>query len=250
MKTPVSIDESINLPSPVSFYGLGSCFIENFANTPLPNTTIQTNPLGTTFNPLSIANTLAWICKDQPLSPLIQHADTYHQLDGANTFQNINKEALNARLTHLQKEAQHQLKNADCLIISLGTAHAWRHLSTNAIVNNCHKIPGTEFKRELLDIETIKKSLHTIIQLVNLPIIWTISPVKYTKIGLTQNFLGKSTLRLALEEILTHPNQYYFPSFEIITDELRDYKYFKENGTHPNQDAVEIVLNRFSTFIS
>ena len=81
-------------------------------------------------------------------------------------------------------------------------------------------------------------------------IIFTVSPVRYTKIGLIDNFLGKSILRLAIEKLLTlRKNSFYFPSYEIITDELRDYSFSEDNGTHPNQKAVAVVMDRFKEFL-
>ena len=135
------------------------------------------------------------------------------------------------------------------LIISLGTAHAW--FKENQIVNNCHKLPGQFFQRRLLSKEEIVAEWKHTLQLLpeNVKLIFTVSPVRYTRIGLQENFLGKSILRTAIEELLISPNAVYFPSFEIINDELRDYAYFESNGTHPSMKAIEVVMERFKTFL-
>ena len=80
-------------------------------------------------------------------------------------------------------------------------------------------------------------------------VIFTVSPVRYIKIGLQDNFLGKSILRLAIEELIQHSSALYFPSFEIINDELRNYDFYKPNGTHPNERAIEVVMKRFKEFL-
>jgi hypothetical protein len=105
----------------------------------------------------------------------------------------------------------------------------------------------------LLGLSEIKKAWDSV--LTHIPddwqIIFTVSPVKYTKVGLEENFISKSILRLSIKSIVEqYSNCHYFPSYEIITDELRDYSYFKDNGTHPNEDAVEIVFERFKLFIN
>jgi len=121
------------------------------------------------------------------------------------------------------------------------------------IVNNCHKLPQDLFKRRLLELDEITEAWTSILTHVpkHWQIIFTVSPVKYTKVGLQENFISKSILRLSIKSLVEqHSNCLYFPSYEIITDELRDYSYFKDNGTHPNEAAVEIVFERFRSFLN
>ena len=121
------------------------------------------------------------------------------------------------------------------------------------IVNNCHKLPQDLFKRRLLQLDEITEAWTSILTHVpkHWQIIFTVSPVKYTKVGLQENFISKSILRLSIKSLVEqHSNCLYFPSYEIITDELRDYSYFKDNGTHPNETAVEIVFERFRSFLN
>ena len=121
------------------------------------------------------------------------------------------------------------------------------------VVNNCHKLPQHLFQRRILTIEEIESAWDTVLRLIpeGWKIIFTVSPVKYTKLGLEENFISKSILRLSIKSFIeNYSNSYYFPSFEIITDELRDYSFYKENGTHPNEAAVEVVFNRFRSFLN
>lgn len=241
------------LSAPPFFFGLGSCFVSNLD--PYLNKwgyQYQFNPLGTSFNPISIAKQLRWIFCNEELSPTFNHQGTFHQLDAANKWQDETISALEESINKTRSEALQYLNQPRkelVLIISLGTAHAW--FKKDHLVNNCHKLPGQFFQRRLLNKEEIVTEWKHTLQLLpeNVKLIFTVSPVRYTRIGLQENFLGKSILRTAIEELLTSPNAVYFPSFEIINDELRDYAFFESNGTHPNSRAVEVVMKRFKAFL-
>ena len=211
---------------PFLFFGLGSCFVQNLA-APLNKINIpyQFNPLGTSFNPVSIAQQLEWLI--QPEVTLQQshlHEGVYHQLQAANKFQHADKNCLEAFINDAQTNALDHLNRSEhpVLIVSFGTAHCWEMNGT--IVNNCHKLPQDLFKRKLLELGEITKAWTLI--LTHVPrrwqIIFTVSPVKYTKVGLEENFISKSILRLSIKSLVEqHSNCFYFPSYEIITDELR-----------------------------
>jgi hypothetical protein len=241
------------LSAPPFFFGIGSCFVSNLD--PYLNTWgygYQFNPLGTSFNPISIAKQLRWIFCNEKLSPTFNHQGTFHQLDAANKWQEETISALEECINKKRSEVLQYLNRSDkqlILIISLGTAHAW--FKGDQLVNNCHKLPGQFFQRRLLSKEEIVAEWqHTLQQLPeNVKVIFTVSPVRYTRIGLQENFLGKSILRTVIEELLASSNTVYFPSFEIINDELRDYSFFESNGTHPNSKAVEVVMERFKQFL-
>lgn len=241
------------LSAPPFFLGIGSCFVSNLY--PYLNTWgygYQFNPLGTSFNPISIAKQLRWIFCNEELSPTFNHQGVFHQLDAANAWQDESDTALQTELEISRRKINQYLNQPSktlVLIISLGTAHAW--FKEDQLVNNCHKLPGQFFQRRLLSKEEIVAEWqHTLQQLPeNVKVIFTVSPVRYTRIGLQENFLGKSILRTAIEALLEPPNIVYFPSFEIINDELRDYSFFESNGTHPNSKAVEVVMERFKRFL-
>ena len=241
------------LSAPPFFLGIGSCFVSNL-NPYLNNWgyEYQFNPLGTSFNPISIAKQLRWVFSNENLSPVFNHQGIFHQLDAANKWQDKTITALEESINKAKSEVLQYLNQPGkslVLIISLGTAHAW--FKEDHLVNNCHKLPENFFERRLLRKEEIVSEWEqTISQLPkNLKIIFTVSPVRYTRIGLQESFLGKSILRTVIEELLVSPNVVYFPSFEIINDELRDYSSFESNGTHPNSRAVEVVMKRFKAFL-
>ena len=241
------------LSAPPFFLGIGSCFVSNLD--PYLNGWgygYRFNPLGTSFNPISIAKQLRWIFCNEELSPAFNHQGIFHQLDAANKWQDETISALEESINKTRSEVLQYLNQPGkelVLIISLGTAHAW--FKEEYLVNNCHKLPGQFFQRRLLSKEKIVAEWQQTISRLpeNLKIIFTVSPVRYTRIGLQENFLGKSTLRTAIEELVVSPKVVYFPSFEIINDELRDYSFFESNGTHPNSRAVEVVMKRFKAFL-
>jgi hypothetical protein len=241
------------LSAPPFFFGIGSCFVSNLE--PYLDSwgyRYQFNPLGTSFNPISIAKQLRWIFSNENLSPLFNHQGIFHQLDAANKWQDETITTLEESINKAKSEVLQYLNQPGkelILVISLGTAHAW--FKENELVNNCHKLPGQFFQRRLLSKDKIVSEWEQTISRLpeNLKVIFTVSPVRYTRIGLQENFLGKSILRTAIEELLVSPKVVYFPSFEIINDELRDYSFFESNGTHLNLIAVEVIMKQFKAFL-
>lgn len=248
------IGPSIN--SPFFCFGLGSCFVSNLA----PyfqswNIPYEYNPLGTSFNPISIAEQFnLFLNNPSQLPKFFKHQENFHALFAANKFQHVDLKILNQIIQNQIVKSNKYLNNIHqnaLIIISFGTAHAW-WMDQN-LVNNCHKLPGQLFKRKILSIKEIVEEWNKVLSTIpsEYTLIFTVSPVKYTKIGLQENFLGKSILRLAIEELTNDfENCHYFPSYEIITDELRDYSFWNQHGTHPNDSAVAVVMDRFKNFLS
>ena len=143
------------------------------------------------------------------------------------------------------------------MVVTLGTAWVYEHLPSGNIVANCHKQPQTLFKKQLLSLPVIKASLEHIVELVreqqpNIKVIFTVSPVRHLKDGAQENLLSKSLLICAIHELLGtgSPKKaeglFYFPSYEILMDELRDYRFYKEDMLHPSEQAVQYVWERFT----
>src|SRR5690606_6529873 len=134
------------------------------------------------------------------------------------------------------------------IIITLGTSWIYILKEKNEIVANCHKVPQKEFFKELLSVDQIAKSLENSVSLFpDQKIIFTVSPVRHIKDGFAENTLSKSLLFVGLSEVLkNHSNTYYFPSYEIVMDELRDYRFYKDDMLHPTALAVDYIWQRFS----
>lgn len=234
----------------------GSCFTENIGNF-LKNSGFETciNPFGIIYNPVSISNSLQNIIDKKLFTESdlyfthekryisFEHHGRFSGNEISKVLNNINSEIRNAHIF---------LKNADCLIITLGTSWAYRHNDSNKIVANCHKVPNNKFSKELLSIETICENLKVALKKLkdfnkNLKIIFTVSPVKHLADGVVENQQSKATLILSVKKMLEEfpNNTFYFPAFEIVNDELRDYRFYENDHAHPTAAATEYVWERF-----
>jgi hypothetical protein len=141
-------------------------------------------------------------------------------------------------------------RQADVVIVTFGTSWVFRHIERDIIVSNCHKIPAYEFRRERLDIDSIAERFDPLISDPQTggkkEWIFTVSPIRHLKDGLHGNQISKAILLLAIEKMCaTHDNAHYFPSYEIVLDELRDYSFYASDKVHPSEEAIEIVWDRF-----
>jgi hypothetical protein len=160
------------------------------------------------------------------------------------------EEALN-QLNQASALINTALKSNTHIIITLGTSWIYRFSESDKIVTNCHKVPQHKFKKELLSIVEINKSLSSIISLIrkvnpDINFIFTVSPIRHLKDGFIENQQSKSHLISALHQIIKkQENTFYFPSYEIMMDELRDYRFYKEDMIHPNQIAINYIWEKF-----
>ena len=234
---------------------LGSCFSENIGSK-FKEFQFQTtqNPFGILFHPKAIEKLIDFAVNDKTFSKkdLINNNETYHLFDVHSSLSSTNE---NLTLDSANK-AIHQTKiaveNASHIIITLGTAWVYRHRETNSIVANCHKIPQKEFEKELLSIPEIIISLQNIVDTVlsintSAKFIFTISPVRHIKDGFVENNLSKAHLLASIHQIISNNKNVanYFASYEIVMDELRDYRFYKEDLLHPNQIAINYIWEKF-----
>ena len=235
---------------------MGSCFADHIGGR-LRQMKFRTvvNPYGVLYNPLSIAKALTRLVERQPFTE-----EELHEFPdgGWNTWLHHSSyshpdkhEALTAINTSMEK-AWDQLADADMLIITLGTAWAYRLVDTGLVVGNCHKVPERRFTRQRLQIQEIIEALDGTIHRISkinpkLRVLFTVSPVRHLKDGLHGNQLSKSTLLLATDELCKlHPERcHYFPAYEIVMDELRDYRFYAEDMAHPSMQAVDYVWECF-----
>jgi lysophospholipase L1-like esterase len=235
---------------------IGSCFAE-VMGTQLDNYKFQVlnNPLGTVFNPISICKILDSALENRQPNPALYFEDAdkiwfhhdFHSSQWATTKENLEK-----RLIRKLAEVRDFLSKADVLVITLGTAYAYRHRAANVVVGNCHKVPGDRFVKELLHSDQITIPFEQVLHKLrsfrrDLRIILTVSPVRHTKDSLPLNQVSKATLRLLCHRLSEKFAQAeYFPSYEIMIDELRDYRYYKEDLIHPNPVAEEYIFRTFA----
>ncbi|RYJ39574.1 GSCFA family protein [Flavobacterium anhuiense] len=238
---------------------IGSCFAENMAEKfdyfKFQN---ETNPFGIIFNPVSIEKLFRRISKQEWFEEkdVFFHNERWHSFEVHSDLSNSDRQELLETLNKAVTETNKQLKEATHIIITFGTSWIYRNLEKDEIVANCHKVPQKQFSKELLSAETIQQSIQNTIEAIqtlnpNINFIFTISPVRHIKDGFIENQLSKSHLFTALHQVLkTHNSKLithnYFPSYEIMMDELRDYRFYNEDMLHPNQIAIDYIWKLFS----
>ena len=241
---------------------LGSCFAENIAEKldyfKFENTC---NPFGIIFNPVSIEKIIHKAVNQELFTEkdIFFHNERWHCFDVHSDLSNMNKEELLNDLNQLLQSTKQQLQEATHIIITYGTSWVYRNIATNQIVANCHKVPQKEFSKEILSVETIEKSIQNTMNFIqkinpNVSFIFTVSPVRHLKDGFVENQLSKAHLISAIHQILkisigvppSGAEGAYFPSYEIMMDELRDYRFYAEDMIHPNTVAIDYIWERFS----
>ena len=236
---------------------LGSCFAVNMAEKwdyfKFQNVC---NPFGILFHPLAIEKFVDFAVSGKEFTgkDIFFHNDLWHCFDVHSDLSNSNKDELVASLNTIIKATKEELSEASHIIITYGTSWVYQNIESNDIVANCHKVPQKQFKKELLSVDEIKVSLRNTIQLIHsinpdCDIIFTVSPVRHIKDGFVENQRSKSHLITAMQEVLQTEhykrNTEYFPSYEIMMDELRDYRFYAEDMLHPNQVAIDYIWKRF-----
>lgn len=235
---------------------MGSCFAEHIG-TRLERMKfrVMINPYGVLYNPLSIAEALTRLIKRHPFT----EEDLREFPDGGwNTwlhhsrYSHPDKQASLASINHSMESASSHLSEAETLIITFGTAWVYRLKENDHIVGNCHKVPERMFTRQRLTAKDIANEYSTLLRRLwqlnpKLHILFTVSPIRHLKDGLHGNQLSKATLLLAIDELCTmFPEQcHYFPAYEIVIDELRDYRFYADDMAHPSTLAIEYVWEQF-----
>jgi hypothetical protein len=234
---------------------LGSCFSENIGNK-LNYFKFQAtqNPFGILFHPKSIETFITNCINEKVYSEedLIYQNERWHSFDAHSNLSATDKNKLLENLNSAILSTNKKLKEASHIIITLGTSWVYRFIETDEIVANCHKIPQKKFLKELLSVDEISESLSAIIVLLksinkDINIIFTVSPVRHLKDGFIENTQSKSHLITAIHQLLDCARRdiCYFPSYEIMMDELRDYRFYAEDMIHPNKTAINYIWEKF-----
>ena len=232
---------------------LGSCFSENIGNK-LSHFKFQSiqNPFGILFHPKAIETLITNAVNQKVYSSedVFLQNEVWHSFDVHSSLSSENDKSLLKKINAAISVTNKKLKEASHIIITLGTSWVYRFIETDTIVANCHKIPQKKFLKELLTVDEITKSLSTILVLLksinkNIHITFTVSPIRHLKDGFVENTQSKSNLISAIHTILVDTNVSYFPSYEIMMDELRDYRFYAEDMIHPNKTAINYIWEKF-----
>jgi len=245
------------MPDPIDYNSrlllLGSCFVENMGEkfAYFKFRALQ-NPFGILFHPKAIENLVVNAIGNKQCSDkdVFFFNERWHCFDAHSALSDISKEALLQKLNDGLAHTAKQLLQASHIIITLGTAWVYRNRTTGAVVANCHKVPQAEFSKEILEVDAIAACLENIIAQIksvnkNCRLIFTISPVRHLKDGFVENQRSKAHLITALHNVCSQDQTSYFPSYEIMMDELRDYRFYNEDMVHPNALAINYIWEKF-----
>lgn len=229
---------------------LGSCFVENMgAWLQQRKFNVDINPFGTLYNPESIARNWERIVSGRPFTAddLFLSNGLWHSYNHHSRFSSGDRESALALINRRLAQAHDRLPMTDRMVITWGSAYVYKLKTTGEVVANCHKQPASLFDRELLTIEAIVARWLPIVRYIeaNLPqcrLLFTVSPIRHLSDGAHGNQLSKSTLLLAIDRLQRESRICdYFPSYEIMMDDLRDYRFYDTDMTHPSASAVAYI---------
>jgi GSCFA family len=235
---------------------LGSCFAENIGEKfDYYKFKIATNPFGIIFNPISIERIVARVVHQELFTEkdVFLHHNSWHCFEVHSEMSQDSKEQFLKNLNLTLQTLREQLLVATNIIITLGTSWVYRNVESKKIVANCYQLPQHNFTKELLSAENSKQSLESIILMIKsvnkeAKFIFTVSPVRHIKDGFIENNVSKANLITAVYSLVFQsPDCVYFPSYEILMDELRDYRFYKKDMLHPSQVAIDYIWERFCT---
>ncbi len=238
----------------------GSCFTEQIGNRLMSNKfEVLLNPNVILFNPVSLVQSLQSYIHPEPYleDDLFYHNELWSSWHHHTRFSGMDKEEVLLRINSSQQKAHHFLKQAGWLLITLGSAFVYeKNPATSArngygdVVANCHKIPPDKFRRRLLSTGEITELFQSLLNNLasfnpGLKIIFTISPVRHLREGFVENNRSKAALIQAVHNVVNEKEVYYFPAYELIMDDLRDYRFYAEDMVHPNYAATNYVWEKF-----
>lgn len=249
-KTKVEIPQHQIIDYSPNYSFLGSCFSEHLSQKmDESGFNVQTNPFGVIFNPITLAEIL--------LESDITIQNSVFEREGValswmanSTCFAYNQDELKTKLVELRNNFHNTLSTSKILFVTFGTAWIYEKKASNKIVGNCHKAPSQDFEKRLLSISEITSKWSQVIERLqkesDVQIIFTVSPVRHSKDGLIENSRSKAVLLNAVHELKEkYSNVGYFPAYELMMDEMRDYAFYGKDGVHPNEIAIDEIWNRF-----
>ena len=231
---------------------LGSCFADNIGEKFGEHYFQATvNPFGTLYNPASIMKAITLSFKHDNKHYILQHNGLWHSMMHHGSFSHPDKNELLSRYNESLTIMRNALQEASTIVVTFGTS--WIYQMEGMVVANCHKIPAERFRRDCMTVSRIIDMwLPLLVQIPNKHWIFTVSPIRHIKDGLHTNHLSKATLLQAIDTLIVNArglnpssSYSYFPSYEIMLDELRDYRFYAEDMVHPSQVAVDYIWQRF-----
>lgn len=213
---------------------------------------VDSNPFGTVFHPLALSRFICDTLAENSKERVVQRNDVFLSWDANSSFYAMSEHDLNKKLIEKRKNWVANIRKGKFLFVTFGTAWGYTRMDSNELVANCHKFPSSEFSKELTEQAKIVEEWESVIKKIQeinpqLKVIFTVSPVRHVKDGLIENNQSKAILIDSIRQLLNREkNCFYFPSYEIVIDELRDYRFFKIDRVHPNEEAINFVWERLS----
>ncbi|NNC95873.1 MAG: GSCFA domain-containing protein [Chitinophagales bacterium] len=236
----------------------GSCFSENISSLLNENKfQVINNPFGILYNPISICNAIRNVCSNKVYteSDLFFQNELYFSFDHHGDFSSTSADSTLDKINDKIAEAKQAITEAKVITITLGTAFVYEKINDKKVVANCHKQPDSEFSRYMLNPETIIKALQSTIfeirkENADAKFLFTVSPVRHFRDGMIENQRSKASLILAVNELCKRDEAvFYFPAYEFVVDELRDYRFYAEDLVHPNRLAIKMIWGKFITHL-
>ena len=235
---------------------VGSCFAHHMASQLLHyKFTCSTNPYGTLFHPIAVLNNLTNALQQAAIdeSLFIENAEYFFHYSYHSSIFGASKSALKSKLQQIQQSVVNDLKDSKLLILTFGSAYVYQLAASEKAVANCHKQNKKAFTKRLSNPNEITEAFEAFYtelkkQNPSIQILLTVSPVRHIRDGIHENNLSKSTLLLACETLQSlNEDVHYFPSYELLIDELRDYRFYEKDRVHPNQEARDYIWSKFSS---
>jgi len=211
------------------------------------------NPFGVIYNPESIHKVLGYSVFNEPLPEhtYLQQREVHLNYNFHSEFSALTKEELTSRLTNTIGSTHYFLKDAEWLVLTYGTAWVYHRNETGEIVANCHKLPASTFTKKLMTVDAVLTSFKDLFYQLKkfnpgIKIILTVSPVRHIRDTLEHNSVSKAVLRLACDQISSqYDDVEYFPAYEMMIDDLRDYRFYKADMIHPTTEAEDYIWEKF-----
>lgn len=232
---------------------IGSCFADSVGERlQLGLIPCYSNPYGTAYNPTSVCQQLLRIINNEACTAdeLIYNSGLWHSKYAHSKQSEVDCDTVKHNIDEATRRARQVLSEAQLLIVTFGTAWTYKLIATGETVANCHKLPASNFERTMLTVDEIVTQWTDAIDKLRaynpkLRIIFTVSPIRHLKDSAHGNQLSKATLLLAIDKLVATSQAEYFPAYEIMMDDLRDYRFYADDMTHPSDAAVGYIFDRF-----
>ena len=232
---------------------LGSCFSDEIASiAEFSGFHCTSNPFGTVFHPIPLARFIKESITGLEQERILERDGRFFSWDASTHLSSPSIKQLEEQLKNVRQDWLDHLKEASVLFVTFGTAWGY-HYQGSMIVANCHKKPSSEFQKDLTEAEVIVELWNEVLELIKiinpaLKVVFTVSPVRHIRDGLIENNQSKAILLDSIRKINKSSGSFYFPSYEIVIDQLRDYRFYKQDRVHPSDEAVSVVWDQFLRF--